>query len=313
MPERFRDEFELIEWFRRRAGSLSDRVLLGIGDDAALLRTVEDGCVVSCDVLLDGVHFRSDQTSARLIGRKALAVNLSDLAAMAARPTAALVGLVLPRAGGDGLASELLEGLAELAGEFSVAVVGGDTNVWDGPLVVSVTVLGEPVGGRVVTRRGARPGDWILVTGELGGSLSGRHLTFRPRVDEALRLHAAVSLHAMIDVSDGLCADLEHILEESGVGAVLEADRIPVSEEACRAADGRSPLDHALSDGEDFELLFTVSPEDGQRLLSSPPFSLRLSCIGRVVAERSVVLRLSDGSTVPLPPAGWRHRFEDGG
>src|SRR5262249_46704657 len=159
-------------------------------------------------------------------------------------------------------------GLREVADAFDTAVVGGDTNSWDGPLVVSVTLLGEAVPPGPVRRSGARAGDWLLVTGAFGGSILGKHLDFTPRVREALALHAAASLHAMIDVSDGLSRDVWHLCEESGCGAVLRAEAVPIDPAARRMNDGKTPLEHALGDGEDFELAFAVSPEDGARLLA---------------------------------------------
>ena len=142
------------------------------------------------------------------------------------------------------------------------ALAGGDTNSWDGELVISVTLLGETTGRGPVRRNGAKPGDWLLVTGPLGGSIKGKHLTFTPRVREALQLHAVAGLHAMIDISDGLSSDLNHLCDESGVGALIDAARIPIDKlvtEICgrRALD---PLMLALHGGEDFELLFTVIP-----------------------------------------------------
>src|SRR5204863_7939886 len=128
---------------------------------------------------------------------------------------------------------------------LDTAVVGGDTTGWDGPLVISVTVLGEATERGPVRRGGARPGDWVLVTGPLGGSILGKHLEFTPRVREALRLHELADLHAMVDVSDGLAADVFHICEESRCGAVLRAEAVPVSDAARALSDGRSPLEHA--------------------------------------------------------------------
>src|SRR5262249_8450748 len=196
-------------------------------------------------------------------GYKAMAVNLSDVAAMAARPVAAVAAVALPRARAVEVAQKLYEGMSESAGPFQVALVGGDTNAWDGPPVVGVTRPGEPVGRGVVRRSGASPGDILFVTGPLGGSLLGRHLRPAARVREALALHDAVPLRAMIDLSDGLSSDLGHILEESGgLGALLDEAAIPVHPDALVASrqDGRGPPDHALHDGEDFQLWFAVSP-----------------------------------------------------
>jgi thiamine-monophosphate kinase len=223
------------------------------------------------DMLMDGTCFRLAEAGPRLVGRKAMAVNLSDIAAMAGRPTAALVSVALPRQHGRALAEDLYLGLRDVADAFETAIAGGDTNSWDGPLVISVTVLGEATPRGLVRRSGAKPGDWLLVTGPLGGSILGKHLTFTPRVREALELHALVDLHAMIDISDGLAADVHHLCTESGCGAVLRAEGIPISDAARRINDGRSPLDHALADGEDFELVFALPAAEALRLLQTQP------------------------------------------
>src|SRR5919204_5519810 len=203
-------ELAFIEWLRRRTPS-SGRVLLGPGDDAAVLDWPAGApCLVTTDMLLEGSCFLLAEAGPRRVGRKAMAVNLSDIAAMAGRPVAAVVSVGLPRLGGRALAEELYRGLREMGDAFDTAVVGGDTNSWDGPLVIAVTVLGEPTGRGPVTRAGARPGDWLLVTGPFGGSIRGKHLDFTPRVREALRLHECARLNAMIDVSDGLAADVGH-------------------------------------------------------------------------------------------------------
>lgn len=306
-----RHEFELIDWIRRKSGaSRNPRLKLGIGDDAAVIRFPEPAdCLITVDMLMEGTDFLLSEASPQRIGHKSLAVNLSDIAAMAGRPVAAVVSVALPRTGGWELGQGLHDGLQSLATRFGVAIAGGDTNTWDGPLVISITVLGETTGSGAVTRGGAKAGDWIMATGSFGGSLAGKHLDFTPRVSEALALHAAVGLHAMIDVSDGLAADLWHLLEESQVGAVLDADAIPLSDSARQASDGRTPLDHALSDGEDFELLFTVTPDDGTTLLADPPITTPLSRIGTIVAEGGCMLRGHDGQFKPLPPSGWKHGF----
>ena len=234
-------------------------MLIGPGDDAALLDwSGGANCIATTDMLLEGSCFILAEAGPRRVGRKAMAVNLSDIAAMAGRPIAALVSVGLPRHGGRALAEELYQGMREVADAFDTAIVGGDTNSWDGPLVVNVTLLGEATPRGVVRRNGARPGDWLMVTGPLGGSILGKHLDFTPRVREALQLHEAAPLHAMIDVSDGLAADVNHICEESGCGAVLFAEAIPITDAARAMNDGRSPLEHALGDGEDFELAFAV-------------------------------------------------------
>ncbi len=309
-------EFAFIDWLRRRTPT-AERVLLGPGDDTAILRWPNgSNCLVTTDMLLEGSCFRLAEThpgapgagTARQIGRKAMAVNLSDIAAMAGVPIAAVVSVGLPRRGGRALAEELYLGLREMADAFDTAIVGGDTNSWDGPLVLNVTLLGEATPRGAVRRRGARPGDRLFVTGPLGGSLRGKHLDFTPRIREALALHAVVALHAMIDVSDGLAADVAHLCAESGCGAVLRADALPIADAARAMADGRSPLEHALADGEDFELVFAVSPDDAQSLLRAPPVS-GLAAIGECVAEEGLWLE-EDGQRRPLPPLGYVHALE---
>lgn len=304
-----RDEFDFIA--RLHSQTRSDaRVPVGIGDDAALVRLpAPSQCLVTVDMLMEGVDFLTPPATAEQVGRKSLAVNLSDIAAMAGQPLAYVVSVALPRCGGFERGEALYAGMRVLAEQFDVALAGGDTNTWDGPLVVSITVLGTPTGAGPVLRSGARPGDWLMATGSFGGSIAGQHLEFTPRVAEAQALHAAVQLHAMIDVSDGLAADLCHILDQSQVGAIVDEASIPLSAAAQAADDGRSPLAHALGDGEDFELLFAVSPENGQRLLDRPPCAVRLSHLGIFTAERYRLLRTIDGRLEPLPNRGWKHGF----
>lgn len=302
-------EFDYIAWLRSRTPS-DPRVLIGPGDDAAVLAPTTRPLILTKDVLTEGVDFRLGEVEPRRIGRKAMKVNLSDIAAMAARPTAALVGLVLPRSGGEKLAEELYHGLRDVADEFQVAIVGGDTNSWDDGLVISVTVIGEATERGPVPRSGAKPGDWILVSGPLGGSLLGHHFDFTPRVREALALHAATELHAMIDISDGLAADVNHILEESRCGAVLLADMIPITPAAVEMSrtSGKSALQHALADGEDFELVFAVSPADGERLVQKQPVpGIQLTQIGECV-ESGLWLEENENRR-PLAPAGWVHEL----
>jgi thiamine-monophosphate kinase len=301
-------ELDFIRWIRAKTAT-SPGVLVGPGDDAAVLDwSGGKPCVVTTDMLMEGSCFRLAEAGPYLVGRKAMAVNLSDIAAMAARPLAAVISVGLPRQGGADIAQELYRGARELADEFATAIVGGDTNSWDGPLVISGTMLGEATERGPVGRCGARPGDWLLVTGPLGGSIQGHHLTFMPRVREALRLHEFADLHAMIDISDGLAQDVNHICEESKCGAVLNSLAIPLSDAARNARDGRSALDQALGDGEDFELLVVVAPSDGERLLASQPIGgIHLTKVGACVDKG---LWLEEGeSRRPLEPRGYVHAF----
>jgi thiamine-monophosphate kinase len=302
-------EFGFIRWLRDRTPN-DPRVLIGPGDDTAALRlTPGRPTLATTDMLLEGSCFRLDEAGPRRVGRKAMAVNLSDIAAMAGRPVAALPSVGLPRRGGRSLAEELYAGMREVADEFETPVVGGDTNTWDGPLVISVTVLGEASGSGPVGRGGARPGDWLLATGSFGGSILGKHLDFTPRVREALRLHELVTLHAMIDVSDGLAADVWHVCEESRCGAVLRAESVPIAEAARAMTDALSPLDHALGDGEDFELVFAVTPEEGRKLIEAQPVpGTTLTRIGECV-ESGLWLE-EGGARRPLEPRGYVHPLE---
>jgi thiamine-monophosphate kinase len=302
-------EFDFIHWLRSRTPA-DPRVLVGPGDDTAVLAPPSRPVLVTVDMLMDGTDFHVAEVGPRAAGRKAMAVNLSDIAAMAGMPTAAVVSVALPKPVAPGLGEELYAGLREPADLFGVSVVGGDTNSWAGGLVVSVTVFGEATARGPVLRSGAKPGDWVLVTGPLGGSIRGHHLTFTPRVREALRLHEVADLHAMIDVSDGLAADLNHILDESRCGAVLVAEAIPITPAAVELSrtSGKTPLQHALGDGEDFELVFTVSPADGERLLREQPVpGVSVAKIGECVGAG---LWLEEGGVRrPLEPAGWVHNF----
>lgn len=303
-------EFDLIARLRSRAPA-HPLVPLGIGDDCALLApTPGREVLVTTDMLMDGRHFRLEEHAAEDVGHKALAVNLSDIAAMAGTPLAAFVAVALPRGDAANLAEGLERGMRPLAERFGVALAGGDTNAWDGPLVVCVTLVGEAVPPGPVRRSGARPGDVLIVTGPLGGSIRGRHLRPAPRIAEALSLNQATTLHAMIDISDGLAADLGHVLDESGgLGATLEEWNVPIHEDAYTLSrvDGRPAIDHALGDGEDFELCAALDPDDAARLLASPPSGVTLHRVGEVTASPGLRLRARDGSERPIGRLGFDH------
>jgi thiamine-monophosphate kinase len=307
------DEDELVHWLVQRLPG-DPRVPVGAGDDAAIVRiTAGYELVATSDMLMDRVDFLVDRDPPQRIGRKVLAVNLSDLAAMAARPVGALVSLALPRREGASLARQLYEGLLPLASEMECPIVGGDTNSWDGPLVVSVTALGEVPAGRRWLRSGARPGDAIVVTGQFGGSLLGRHLDFVPRIREALWLAEHAQVHAAIDVSDGLSLDLSRLAASSGCGAVLELERVPVSAAArklaAQAGSAAEALDHALADGEDFELVLAVPPEEAQWLEQQQPLAVPLRRIGYFVESPGLFQHVPGGDPIPLPVRGYQHRF----
>ena len=311
-------EFSYISWLRAQTPR-SSRVVVGPGDDCAVLAPPSHPLLITTDMLMDGTDFIISEVGPRRAGRKAMAANLSDIAAMAGIPTAAVVSVALPRLSPAGanatagpltdprvFAEELYLGFRDVADVFDVPIVGGDTNSWVGPLVISVTVIGEATERGAVLRSGAHLGDWIFVTGALGGSILGHHLDFTPRLKEALALNATIAIHAMCDISDGLSADLNHVLEESHCGAVLFADAIPISvaaKELSRTSN-KTPLQHALGDGEDFELVFTVSASDGEKLLQNPPIA-GLVKIGECIESG---LWIQHGSNrTRLEPSGWVH------
>lgn len=307
-------EAQLIAYLRERIPP-HPLLRLGLGDDAAVLQIagVQD-CALTVDMLTDQVDFQLAQAEPRRVGRKALAVNLSDLAAMASRPLAGVVALALPRRGSMDLAVQLYEGMLPLAERYGLAIAGGDTNSWDGPLVISVTLLGQVSRRGPLRRGGARPGDWIVVTGAFGGSILGRHFDFEPRVEEALLLNERYVLGAGIDASDGLSLDLAHLAEESRCGAVVRLADVPIAEDARRLADqradGSTALDHALGDGEDFELILAVRPDEAQRMLADQPLGVPLTAIGHFVAEPGLWQLDPEGRRTPLAPRGYQHEFD---
>ncbi len=307
-------EQQFIAWLRERLPP-HPLLQLGPGDDAAILRMAGvDGCVITVDLLTDRVDFILAEVDPRRIGRKALAVNLSDLAAMAARPLAAVLAVALPKKGAGELAIKLYEGILPLAERYDLAIAGGDTNTWDGPLVITATLLGQVTVDGPLCRKGAMPGDRILVTGAFGGSILGRQFDFEPRVREALLLNRRYDLHAGMDVSDGLAIDLSRLSRESGCGAIVETDRVPIHADSVRLArqqnDGRTPLDHALGDGEDFELILAVSPSEAATMLADQPLGIPLTDIGSFGDTPGLWTRGSDGHIEPLAATGWEHAFE---
>ena len=307
-------ESDFIRWLRHRLPP-HPNLALGPGDDAAVLRWGQGAeCVLTVDLLTEGVDFELDKVDPARVGRKALAVNLSDLAAMAARPLGAVIALALPRQGGLELAQALYEGLIPLAERYQVAIAGGDTNSWEGPLAISITLVGEVTSNGPLRRAGARPGDRILVTGQFGGSILGHHFDFEPRVNESLLLARQYPLHAGIDVSDGLSLDLWRLIEESDCGAEVDLSMIPIAPAARRLSaerkDGSTALDHALADGEDFELILAVPPEAADELIATQPLDCGLTCIGQFVNDPGLWQVDGSGERRPLAPRGFEHRLD---
>ncbi|HJU06858.1 MAG TPA: thiamine-phosphate kinase [Rhodanobacteraceae bacterium] len=319
-------EFDLIEIIRQRIARSRGDVVLGIDDDAALLQPPPDRQLVACtDTLVAGVHFPHD-TVPEDIGWKSLAVNLSDLAAMGAQPAWTMLALTLPEAD-ERFVERFADGFAELARRHDVALIGGDTT--QGPLSITVSAFGFVPEGQALLRSGARVGDAVFVTGTLGDAagalemLRDRGPGTGDRVNSVLnllpRLHspepriaAGLALrgiaNACIDVSDGLLADLGHICRASNVGAEIEANALPISQSLHQAFAPELCRDFALAGGDDYELCFTASEENAQRVAEA--FS-QLDCgvarIGRIVAEPGVRVLDENGAAVETPRRGWQH------
>jgi len=310
-------ETELLAAITRVFGGSGSRISVGPGDDAAVAAHGSGDLVLTTDALVEGVHFRRDVTTPRDLGYKAIAVNLSDVAAMAASPRYAVCALTLSEAVDAAWVMELAGGMRECCDEFAVSLVGG--NLARGrDVTIAVTVTGEVVPGRAVRRDGARPGDHLVVTGSLGGAAAGlrlaeqrswndaerdalrRHVRPTPRVGEAgvLARHGVTS---MIDVSDGLALDLSRVCAASDVGARLDVRRLPVHPAATS--------DEALRGGEDYELLATLPSHEAVAAARSElddAFGVALAEIGVIIEEGFVALD-ERGDERPLEPEGWDH------
>ena len=292
------NELELIAQLTKSLPT-NRNVLTGAGDDCAVLDFGLPGKLLlfKTDAVVEGVHFTPD-TPPEKVGRKALARGLSDIAAMAGTPIAALVTIGLPEKFEPDFVGQIYDGLNALARKYEVAVCGGETTTNPGGIFLSIALLGTVARGKQILRSGAKTGDAIFVTGELGGSLAGRHLEFEPRLAEARWLAEQFGIHAMIDLSDGLAGDLRHILKASRAGAELLKSAIPISRAAKLQAQKKPGLAAALTDGEDFELLFTVAGGDAVKLLDAWKRQfpkLKLSCIGKIVAGGGVTIRDKTG------------------
>ena len=293
----------------------NDFVVTGAGDDCAVLElgAPDTQTLFKTDAVVEGIHFTAD-TEPERVGRKALARCLSDIAAMGGTPTAAVVTLGLPRGFDPERVRALYRGLNRLAAQYQVAVVGGETTTNPGGWLVNVALLGTVPRGRARLRSGAKVGEALFVTGDLGGSLAGKHLDFEPRLAEGRWLLEFAGVSAVMDLSDGLASDLPKLLAASGVpGAELRKSAVPVSRAArehARTSDlAKPPFVAAVTDGEDFELLFTVQSNRAVAVLDEwkEQFpGVRLSCIGKLTEKAGVWVRGDDGLR-PLPTRGYEH------
>ncbi|MDD5449616.1 MAG: thiamine-phosphate kinase [Candidatus Omnitrophica bacterium] len=294
-------EFGLIE--RMARGVKTDAsVIKGIGDDAAVLKWTRDKyLLVTVDMLIEGRHF-TRQAAPERIGWKAVCCGISDIAAMGGVPKWAVVSCGLPPGLKVDYIDGLYKGIKKAAALFKTNITGGDTNASNG-IILDVAVIGEAKKDELTLRGGAKTGDFIFVTGELGGSIQGKHLDFTPRLRESRILVKNFKLNSMIDISDGLSSDLGHILKQSSKGAVIYEDLIPRSKKA-------KSIKNALSDGEDFELLFTMPPYEANRLLAlkNKLFNIPVTRIG-TVTPRKQGIKIVDpfGARRELTPAGFTH------
>jgi thiamine-monophosphate kinase len=333
-----RTEFDFINSLRQRAGSSTQSLVAGIGDDAAVFRSAAGKeTVITADLLVEDIDFRRTTTPPYLLGHKALAVSLSDIAAMGARPLWSLVSIGVP----DDIwqtdfVERLYDGVLGLAQRYGVQLIGGDTSRTTENIVIDSIVTGECAAGTSVMRSGASPGDEIFVTGSLGAAAAGlrliergahlaeqnlgdddsqkldhillRQLRPEPRVGWGIVLGEERLATSMIDLSDGLSSDLNHLCNASGVGALIDSSLLPVDDrvqELCgrRALD---PLQLALHGGEDFELLFTVKVGNAARLPRKVD-GVEITRIGEITVAGAGV-KISEGSrTWELKPGGWMH------
>jgi len=300
-------EDDITGWFRQQRELSPVDIPIGIGDDMAQIALGGGRSVlITTDMLLDGTHFEAATAGLKRVGYKSMAASLSDCAAMATVPLAAVVAVGLPAGFSGRELKELHSGIVSAADRYRCPLVGGDITSWQGAgrLVVCVSMLSKPGDKPPVRRSGARVGDAICVTGSLGGSGLRKHLDFEPRVEEALEMARIADLHAMMDISDGLSTDLNRICTQSGAGAIVEASALPISDDAKRRAD---PLHSALHEGEDFELLFMLSPDQWDGLRRQWRSSVPLTEIGHITDTGRMEIRSSDGRVTRLEPAGYEH------
>ena len=322
-------EFGLIDLIRKQFSVQNKNLFIGIGDDAAVVKTRPGTLsVLTTDALVESVHFDLDYFSFYQLGWRSLAANLSDLAAMGATPLCALVTLGINKKVRVEDVIQFYSGFSHLAKKFNCPLAGGDLSLSPERMVVSVVVLGYVKKDKVLRRNGARPGDLICVSGSLGEAQAGlellrkrkrlsrfsfpknladKHLMPLPRLDVSLLLSKNVEVHSAIDISDGLAADLKHICDESKVGALVFADLIPVSPKAVRAAKllEKKPLNFALYGGEEYELLFTLAPKEARKLFGKT--GRKFSVIGQIESRKNGIWIASGNKKEKLSVHGYTH------
>jgi thiamine-monophosphate kinase len=325
-------EFGFIKKISRGCLIRPDNIIKAIGDDAAAFATAPDQLsLITTDLLVERIHFLRDAISGFDLGYKSLAVNLSDIAAMGGTAREAFVSIAIPNDCQLDYLEAVYSGIKDLATEFDVNVLGGDTTRSKKDLIINIVVQGIVSKEELLCRDAARPGDVIFSTGFLGDSKAGLHLILnqidagteplaallkahlvpQPHLRQGRFLARQPGVHAAIDTSDGLSSDLAHIAEESRVGARLYAEKIPISanlKDFCTRF-AFDPIDYALSGGEDYTLLCTIAPQNADKIANDfeKEFKRPLFAIGKITAKKQIEVVYPDGETKPLTPTGWDH------
>lgn len=304
-------EFNLIRSFKQGISIKNPAIAVGIGDDAAVIKCgTKKFILLTTDSLIENIHFSLDLLTPYQIGEKAMAVNLSDIAAMGGIPKYALASVALTPETSVAFANDLYRGIAETAAKFAVAIVGGDTTRSPKDMMINISLFGEVTEAFLVCRSGAKAGNKIFVTGHLGAitaaRLSGKHISTLPLINEGREIIKKFKPTSMIDISDGLSSDLVHICEASRAGAKIYEEAIPISNETGMTAKkiGKAPLKLALEGGEDYQLLFTAAARKDESLFLP---GVPISEIGEITKKKELLLIDRKGNSHQLIPAGYDH------
>ena len=298
-------EFGIIDYLRRKEKGRNKDIICGIGDDCAVIDWKKDYYLLATtDTITEGVHFDLKSATPFQIGYKALAVNISDISAMGGIPLYALFSLGMNKFFPFKSVQEIYSGFRSLAKKYKVSLIGGDLTSSKN-LTLTITLLGKVEKKFLTLRSGAKCGDSIFITGAIGGSICGKHLTFIPRIKEARYLVKELRPTSMIDISDGLFGDLQRIIEASKAGALIYKEKVPLTKEIISLAKekGKDPFFEAGKGGEDFELLFTLSPDSLKRIKKG---RIKITEIGKITEEKGIWIS-EEGNKKPLKVGGFNH------